>query len=1172
MADRIYRTQLVLDSRSMEAGSASADRALARVSKTTDALAQHLQLAAQAGTRFEAQQQGMAAAQQRTTQLAQQQSAAFQSLTAAAAGQSRVTGAPDQLGGLQALANIRQAAQAQERREYQQHQSALDGIRAAAQAKQRADAQSQAQFLSGLERSASSIGKTRAELLTMEAAQRGVTAQAAPFIARIAQADRVTSGFARTGKLTAIELQQVGFQLNDLGVQLASGQSPLIALVQQGSQLSGTFGGVRPALAALGSLITPALVGFTGLAAVVGTVSVAFVQGQRDTARFENTLALTNNRVGLTRGQFDALTQSVSRSTNTTVGSAREMAQALAATGEIGAANFRTVTQAGQLMADKLGMNVEEVSKLMVRLARDPVQVAQELNRTYNFLSIAQFEQIRALQEQGRASDAAGVAAAALNEHLKRQQPELGAVQQQTRALTQELSGLWQMLLNIGKAPTPEQKVAETLSRLDLLRRGQAQSRTPERFNPAIAAQEQELRDQGRAALRAAENAAADAQRAEGRQAAIDASQFVQATLKKANSQNVLNAALAAGARHIKALNEERLREGGKPLSAADEKAVLAQIRKDNTSNGASGESEQRRLEAARAARDKAAEGLRFAQREAQRAQELAALEAQHERLLISDDVFAQRRAAIERSALAEKVALVDQEIEIEKRRTFTRDSDAEKRDVRLLELQRERVELKAREAAIDDGGVAFERAVAQNDRRVAEEANQRRSERIAAAAGASAELAELNKGLTASLISDDRARGQALLAIEVAQQRARISALVEGTDARREAEDRLAQYILLSERKLTEDLKPEWQRRLEAWEDVERRRQEVSDEINTEFVDGGREMFAQWFETGRLSFDSLKRYALRTLGEQFYERMGYGQALKQAGDVLFSAINTAMPGQGRLAIDTSGAGTVDTPSVARDALRRMEAAYDPLVNAIGDTTEATITATAKTVAESAATAAATGSIVALTQAANAAAAALATISAGSAGGAGGLGGLFGDLFGSVDLGGDFALPGFGDGLNLPPLPGFGGLFAKGGAFGRSGQMAVRRFAKGGAFTNQIIDRPTIFKYAKGSKFGEMGEAGPEAVLPLERGPGGRLGVRAVGGGGQAASAPVNFKLEIINNGTPQREVGRQMDGDTMRVFVEDVVAESIASGGKVARAGQGAWGLSRAGGLARRG
>jgi len=56
-------------------------------------------------------------------------------------------------------------------------------------------------------------------------------------------------------------------------------------------------------------------------------------------------------------------------------------------------------------------------------------------------------------------------------------------------------------------------------------------------------------------------------------------------------------------------------------------------------------------------------------------------------------------------------------------------------------------------------------------------------------------------------------------------------------------------------------------------------------------------------------------------------------------------------------------------------------------------------------------------------------------------------------------------------------------------------QNGIQKFARGG-----IIDKPTLFPFANG--VGLMGEAGPEAIMPLRRGRDGRLGVQAANGGG----------------------------------------------------------------------
>nr|WP_303202014.1 phage tail tape measure protein [Hafnia paralvei] len=66
-------------------------------------------------------------------------------------------------------------------------------------------------------------------------------------------------------------------------------------------------------------------------------------------------------------------------------------------------------------------------------------------------------------------------------------------------------------------------------------------------------------------------------------------------------------------------------------------------------------------------------------------------------------------------------------------------------------------------------------------------------------------------------------------------------------------------------------------------------------------------------------------------------------------------------------------------------------------------------------------------------------------------------------------------------------------------------------------FSGQIVSRPTYFAFAKGA--GVMGEAGPEAILPLRRGSDGKLGVVAAGGQGLAMFAP-QYNVNIQNDGS----------------------------------------------------
>ncbi|HFV5885016.1 TPA: phage tail tape measure protein, partial [Escherichia coli] len=67
-------------------------------------------------------------------------------------------------------------------------------------------------------------------------------------------------------------------------------------------------------------------------------------------------------------------------------------------------------------------------------------------------------------------------------------------------------------------------------------------------------------------------------------------------------------------------------------------------------------------------------------------------------------------------------------------------------------------------------------------------------------------------------------------------------------------------------------------------------------------------------------------------------------------------------------------------------------------------------------------------------------------------------------------------------------------------------------------YSGTVVNRPTFFAFAKDA--GVMGEAGPEAILPLRRGADGKLGVVAdIGGSGMAMFAP-QYNIEINNDGT----------------------------------------------------
>lgn len=91
--------------------------------------------------------------------------------------------------------------------------------------------------------------------------------------------------------------------------------------------------------------------------------------------------------------------------------------------------------------------------------------------------------------------------------------------------------------------------------------------------------------------------------------------------------------------------------------------------------------------------------------------------------------------------------------------------------------------------------------------------------------------------------------------------------------------------------------------------------------------------------------------------------------------------------------------------------------------------------------------------------------------------------------------------------------------FADGGAFT---QGKVTPFARGG-----VVSQPVTFPMRGG--LGLMGEAGPEAIMPLARGADGKLGVRS-GGGGRPVNVVMNIQTpDAVGFQRSQSQIAAQM-------------------------------------------
>ena len=123
-------------------------------------------------------------------------------------------------------------------------------------------------------------------------------------------------------------------------------------------------------------------------------------------------------------------------------------------------------------------------------------------------------------------------------------------------------------------------------------------------------------------------------------------------------------------------------------------------------------------------------------------------------------------------------------------------------------------------------------------------------------------------------------------------------------------------------------------------------------------------------------------------------------------------------------------------------------------------------------------------------------------------GNSGGLFGFLGSLFGSSGSAATYsgALSGTGS-SSYADVAALAASFSNGAPFADTN---LSMFANGNSFSNSVVSEPTLFKFANGDKTGLMGEAGPEAIMPLTRGTDGKLGVASIG--------PTNPSQQMVDN------------------------------------------------------
>lgn len=275
-----------------------------------------------------------------------------------------------------------------------------------------------------------------------------------------------------SAKQMSFALRGIPAQFTDIAVSLQGGQNPLTVFLQQGGQLKDMFGGVGPAAKAMGGYILGLINPFTIAASAAGVMSLAYYQGSVEADRLRNALILTGNSAGTTSSE---LMESAKR-IDAISGTQRQAAAALAEvanTGKFTASKIELVGRAAIQMDNVTGKAVADTVAEFAKLADDPVKAAEELNKKYHFLTASVYEQIVALKEAGKSTEASELAFRAYGDAISQRTKEitsnLGNIEKAWKAIKSGASESWDQLLNIGRIDTLKERLADNAKEINKL-------------------------------------------------------------------------------------------------------------------------------------------------------------------------------------------------------------------------------------------------------------------------------------------------------------------------------------------------------------------------------------------------------------------------------------------------------------------------------------------------------------------------------------------------------------------------------------------------------------------------------------------------------------------------------------------------------------------------------
>lgn len=183
-------------------------------------------------------------------------------------------------------------------------------------------------------------------------------------------------------------------------------------------------------------------------------LGVGATKGYLELRALETAILASGNAAGVTAGQVDQMTQDVGEAVGA-YGDADKAAGIFLRSGQATADTLEMMIRSAVNLAQLTGQSIEQTSAQVLRLAKEPIPALMELDQQYGFLTLEVYNQVKALQDQGREQEAVRVALEAMantsSDRVAQMREQAGTLETAWRVVKEEVLEVIEALKDVGK-------------------------------------------------------------------------------------------------------------------------------------------------------------------------------------------------------------------------------------------------------------------------------------------------------------------------------------------------------------------------------------------------------------------------------------------------------------------------------------------------------------------------------------------------------------------------------------------------------------------------------------------------------------------------------------------------------------------------------------------------